>query len=113
MAIPEGKSLNGAKVLAITDDLEVSELLSELSMAHLGPQSEVECCAASSAIDRFDSGKHDLIVIDTQTRGIEALLLLSRFVDLQPKALTLFIAGPWDHDLICQALGSGAHDFLT
>jgi DNA-binding NtrC family response regulator len=101
-------------VLAITDDIEISHLLSELLLTHIGPHSHLESCVTgSSAMNQLASGRHDLIFMDTQTKDIDALLLLSRIVDLQPKAMTFVITGQQDHSLIRQALDSGAYDFLA
>ena len=101
-----------SKVLIIDDEKDISYLISEI--LHDENYITESAINSSEAINKFNSFKPDLIILDvwlgkSELDGIE---LLKEFKKLKPSLPIIIISGHGTVDMAVKAIKNGAYDFL-
>src|SRR2546428_5649389 len=104
--------MNQARVLIVDDDLALLQALPEALRLRMDGVTVDTADSGAAALDRIAAVDYDAIVTDIKMPGMDGLELLAEIRTQRPDTPTLMITGHGEHDLVVQALRSGAYDFI-
>src|SRR5437870_1483845 len=107
-----GRAMIQPRVLIVDDDLALLQALSEALRLRVGEVTVDTADSGAAALDRITAVDYDAIVTDIKMPGMDGLELLAEIRTQRPDTPTLMITGHGEHDLVVQALRSGAYDFI-
>src|SRR5438874_2512192 len=99
-------------VLIVDDDPALLQALPEALRLRMAGLTVDTADSGAAALDRIAARDYDAIVTDIKMPGMDGLELLAEIRTQQPDTPTLMITGHGEHDLVVQALRSGAYDFI-
>src|SRR5438034_997977 len=100
------------RVLIVDDDLALLQALPEALRLRMPGVTVETADSGAAALDRMAAWDYDAIVTDIKMPGMDGLELLAEIRTQRPDTPTLMITGHGEHDLVVQALRSGAYDFI-
>src|SRR5881397_598316 len=101
-----------ACVLIVDDDVALLQALPETVRLRMDGVVVDTADSGVVALTRLDARDYDAIVTDIKMPGMDGLELLAEIRTRRPDTPTLMITGHGEHDLVVQALRSGAYDFI-
>src|SRR3989441_8030066 len=101
-----------ARVLIVDDDPALLQALPQALRLRMHGVTVDTAESGAAALDRITAVGYDAIVTDIKMPGMDGLELLAEIRTQRPDTPTLMITGHGEHDLVVQALRSGAYDFL-
>jgi len=104
--------MSEARVLIVDDDLALLQALPEALRLRMDGVTVDTAESGAAALDRITAVDYDAIVTDIKMPGMDGLELLAEIRTQRPDTPTLMITGHGEHDLVVQALRSGAYDFI-
>src|SRR5881396_3260102 len=104
--------MSQAGVLIVDDDLALLQALPEALRLRMDGVTVDTAESGAAALDRITARDYDAIVTDIKMPGMDGLELLAEIRTQRPDTPTLMITGHGEHDLVVQALRSGAYDFI-
>src|SRR3989442_1684894 len=104
--------MSQARVLIVDDDLALLQALPEALRLRMDGVTVDTAESGAAALDRITAVDYDAIVTDIKMPGMDGLELLAEIRTQRPDTPTLMITGHGEHDLVVQALRSGAYDFI-
>src|SRR5437899_5027059 len=100
------------RVLVVDDDLALLQALPEALRLRMPGVTVETADSGAAALDRMAAWDYAAIVTDIKMPGMDGLELLAEIRTQRPDTPTLMITGHGEHDLVVQALRSGAYDFI-
>src|SRR6059058_821175 len=100
------------RVLIVDDDLALLQALPEALRLRMPGVTVDTAESGAAALDRITAVDYDAIVTDIKMPGVDGLELLAEIRTNRPDTPTLMITGHGEHDLVVNALRSGAYDFI-
>src|SRR2546422_5323322 len=104
--------MNQPRVLIVDDDPALLQALPQALRLRMDGVTVETADSGATALTRIAAGNHDAIVTDIKMPGMDGLELLAEIRTQRPDTPTLMITGHGEHDLVVQALRSGAYDFI-
>src|SRR5437879_4537058 len=107
-----GRGSEQARVLIVDDDPALLQALPQALRLRMAEVTVETANSAAAALDRIAARDYDAIVTDIKMPGMDGLELLAEIRTNRPDTPTLMITGHGEHDLVVNALRSGAYDFI-
>ena len=101
-----------ACMLLVDDDPALLQALPETVCLRMKGLTVDTADSAAAAIDLIDALDYDVIVTDIKMPGMDGLALLAESRKRRPETPVLMITGHGEHELVVEALRSGAFDFI-
>jgi DNA-binding NtrC family response regulator len=99
-------------VLIVDDDPALLRALPEALRLRMAGLKIDTADSGAAALDQITARDYDAIVTDIKMPGMDGLALLAEIRTHRPDTPTLMITGHGEHDLVVNALRSGAYDFI-
>src|SRR3989441_1074685 len=104
--------MNQPRVLIVDDDAALLQALPEALRLRMREVTVDTADSAAAALERIAARDYDAVVTDIKMPGMDGLTLMAEIRARRPDTPTLMITGHGEHDLVVQALRSGAYDFI-
>jgi len=104
--------MSQARVLIVDDDPALLQALPEALQLRMDGVTVDVADSAAAALGRIAARDYDAIVTDIKMPGMDGFALLAEIRTRWPDTPTLLITGHGEHDLVVDALRSGAYDFI-
>jgi DNA-binding NtrC family response regulator len=104
--------MSQARVLIVDDDPALLQALPEALRIRMAGLTVDVADSGAAALDQITARDYDAVVTDIKMPGMDGLALLAEIRTRQPEIPILMITGHGEHELVVNALRSGAYDFI-